>query len=158
MKLYALALALLLLLGLCSCGNPIRDIVTQPETVPSGEPDLPDEPDSTPVPTPETEEECRARLTKKMQDIFGAAEPMENYTFTLGERMTIGEKEYYYGLWQRTIADYDTQSRYLSTVAEFFISPDGEECYIGNYYPENAGNGETVVFSSGNIFEEINNG
>ena len=31
-------------------------------------------------------------------------------------------------------------------------------CYIGNYYPENAGNGETVVFSSGNIFEEINNG
>ena len=158
MKLYALALALLLLLGLCSCGNPIRDIVTQPETVPSGEPDLPDEPDSTPVPTPETEEECRARLIKKMQDIFGAAEPMENYSFTLGERMTVGEKEYYYGLWQRTIVDYDTQSRYLSTVAEFFITPDGEACYIGNYYPENAGNGETVVFSSGNIFEEINNG
>ena len=157
MKLYALALALLLL-GLCSCGNPIRDIVTQPETVPSGEPDLPDEPDSTPVPTPETEEECRARLTKKMQDIFGAAEPMENYSFALGERMTVGEKEYYYGLWQRTIVDYDTQSRYLSTVAEFFITPDGAECYIGNYYPENAGNGETVVFSSGNIFEEINNG
>ena len=84
MKLSALALALLLLLGLCSCGNPIRDIVTQPETVPSGEPDLPDEPDSTPVPTPETEEECRARLTKKMQDIFGAAEPMENSSFALG--------------------------------------------------------------------------
>ena len=80
MKLYALALA-------------------QPETVPSGEPNLPDEPDSTPVPTPETEEECRARLTKKMQDIFGAAEPMENYSFALGERMTVGEKEYYYGLW-----------------------------------------------------------
>ena len=32
------------------------------------------------------------------------------------------------------------------------------ECYIGNHFPANEGNGETVVFSSGNIFEEINNG
>ena len=52
------------------------------------------------------------------------------------------------------IAHWNTLLKRYST----FITPDGEECYIGNYYPENAGNGETVVFSSGNIFEEINNG
>ena len=56
-----------------------------------------------------------------------------------------------------TITDYDTQSQYLSTVAEFFITPDGEECYIGFYYPANEGNGATVVLTPGNIFEEINN-
>ncbi len=93
-----------------------------------------------------------------MEDTFAAAEPMENYTFTLNDPVTVEGREYYYGVWQRVITDYDTQSRYLSTVAEFFITPDGEECYIGNHFPANEGNGETVVFSSGNIFEEINNG
>ena len=93
-----------------------------------------------------------------MEDIFAAAEPMENYTFTLNDLVMVEGREYYYGVWQRIITDYDTQSRYLSTVAEFFITPDGEECYIGNHFPANEGNGETVVFSSGNIFDEINNG
>ena len=116
-------------------------------------------PEPEPEPEPEeTEEQRRARLIKKMEDIFAAAEPMENYTFTLNDPVTVEGREYYYGVWQRVITDYDTQSRYLSIVAEFFITPDGDECYIGTHFPANEGNGETVVFSSGNIFEEINNG
>lgn len=161
MKLTALFLALLLVVILAACGNPISEIV-RGDTPPVQTPDTPDEPTPEPEPEPEeteeTEEECRARLVKKMEDIFAAAEPMENYTFVLNDPVTVEGREYYYGVWQRIITDYDTQSRYLSTVAEFFITPDGEECYIGNYYPANEGNGETVVFSSGNIFEEINNG
>ena len=160
MKLTALFLALLLAVILAACGNPISEIV-HGDTLPVQTPDTPDEPTPEPEPEPEpeeTEEECRARLVKKMEDIFAAAEPMENYTFVLNDPVTVEGREYYYGVWQRIITDYDTQSRYLSTVAEFFITPDGEECYIGNYYPANEGNGETVVFSSGNIFEEINNG
>ena len=153
----ALTMALFLLLAalLTACGNPINEIVNGGENPPTVDP---------PAPTPEppepeeTEEECRARLIKKMEDIFAAAEPMENYTFTLNNLVTVEGREYYYGVWQRIITDYDTQSRYLSTVAEFFITPDGEECYIGNHFPANEGNGETVVFSSGNIFDEINNG
>ena len=129
----------------------------EPPPVPDPAP-LPD-PEPEPEPEPEeTEEQRRARLIKKMEDIFAAAEPMENYTFTLNDPVTVEGREYYYGVWQRVITDYDTQSRYLSTVAEFFITPDGDECYIGNHFPANEGNGETVVFSSGNIFEEINNG
>ena len=113
-----------------------------------------------PFPDPEpaeTESARRARLIKKMEDIFCAAEPMENYSFTLNDPVTVDGREYYYGVWHRTITDYDTQSQYLSTVAEFFITPDGEECYIGYYYPANEGNGATVVLTPGNIFEEINN-
>ena len=154
MKLTALFLALLLAALLTACGNPINEIVNGGENLPTVEPPAPTPESSEPE---ETEEECRARLIKKMEDIFAAAEPMENYTFVLNDPVTVEGREYYYGVWQRIITDYDTQSRYLSTVAEFFITPDGEECYIGNYYPANEGNGETVVFSSGNIFEEINN-
>ena len=158
MKLTALFLALLLAVIFAACGNPISEIV-HGDTPPVQTPDTPDEPTPEPEPEPEeTEEERRARLVKKMEDIFAAAEPMENYTFVLNDPVTVEGREYYYGVWQRIITDYDTQSRYLSTVAEFFITPDGEECYIGNYYPANEGHGETVVFSSGNIFEEINNG
>lgn len=158
-KLTALFLALLLAVSLAACGNPIRDVVIgkDPVITPTPDPD----PDPTPDPEPEpeeTESARRARLIKKMEDIFCAAEPMENYSFTLNDPVTVDGREYYYGVWHRTITDYDTQSQYLSTVAEFFITPDGDECYIGNHFPANEGNGETVVFSSGNIFEEINNG
>lgn len=164
MKLTALFLALLLAVLFTACGNPISDIVHEsdppveeaPEAPADGD-DTPDAPDPSGQEPTETEEERRARLIKKMEDIFAAAEPMENYSFVLNDPVTVDGREYYYGVWQRTITDYDTQSRYLSTVAEFFITPDGEECYIGNHYPANEGNGETVVFSSGNIFEEINN-
>lgn len=48
---------------------------------------------------------------------------MENYTFTLNDPVTVEGREYYYGVWQRVITDYDTQSRYLSTVAEFLHYP-----------------------------------
>lgn len=156
-KIPVLLLTLLLAAALSACGNPISEIVHG--DAPSVQtPDVPDEPTPEPEPEPEeTEEERRARLIKKMEDIFAAAEPMENYTFVLNDPVTVAGRAYYYGVWQRTITDYDTQSRYLSTVAEFFITPDGGECYIGNYYPANEGNGETVVFSSDNIFEEINN-
>lgn len=157
-KIPVLLLALLLAAGLSACGNPISEIV-RGDTPSVQTPGAPDDPaPETPEPKPEeTEEARRARLIKKMEDIFAAAEPMENYTFVLNDPVTVADREYYYGVWQRIITDYDTQSRYLSTVAEFFITPDGEECFIGNYYPVNEGNGETVVFSSGNIFEEINN-
>lgn len=160
-RLTALLFALLLavLTVLTACGNPISDIVREndPPYAEDSEEPVPDDTDL-PDPEPEeTEEQRRARLIKKMEDIFAAAEPMENYTFTLNDPVTVDGREYYYGIWQRVITDYDTQSRYLSTVAEFFITPDGEECYIGNHFPANEGNGETVVFSSGNIFEEINN-
>lgn len=157
-KLTALFLALLLAVSLAACGNPIRDVVIgeDPVITPTPDPD----PDPTPDPEPEpeeTESARRARLIKKMEDIFCAAEPMENYSFTLNDPVTVNGREYYYGVWHRTITDYDTQSQYLSTVAEFFITPDGEECYIGYYYPANEGNGATVVLTPGNIFEEINN-
>ena len=157
-KLTALFLALLLAVSLAACGNPIRDVVIgkDPVITPTPDPD----PDPTPDPEPEpeeTESARRARLIKKMEDIFCAAEPMENYSFTLNDPVTVDGREYYYGVWHRTITDYDTQSQYLSTVAEFFITPDGEECYIGFYYPANEGNGATVVLTPGNIFEEINN-
>lgn len=157
-KLTALFLALLLAVSLAACGNPIRDVVIgkDPAITPTPDP----EPDPTPDPEPEpeeTESARRARLIKKMEDIFCAAEPMENYSFTLNDPVTVDGREYYYGVWHRTITDYDTQSQYLSTVAEFFITPDGEECYIGYYYPANEGNGATVVLTPGNIFEEINN-
>ena len=159
MKLITLTLALLAtLLVFTACGNPISEIVhgDPPQGEISQDP-APVSPEPEPEPE-ETEEQRRARLIKKMEDIFAAAEPMENYTFTLNDPVTVEGREYYYGVWQRVITDYDTQSRYLSTVAEFFITPDGDECYIGNHFPANEGNGETVVFSSGNIFEEINNG
>ena len=157
-KLTALFLALLLAVSLAACGNPIRDVVIgkDPVITPTPDPD----PDPTPDPEPEpeeTESARRARLIKKMEDIFCAAEPMENYSFTLNDPVTVDGREYYYGVWHRTITDYDTQSQYLSTVAEFFITPDGEECYIGYYYPANEGNGATVVLTPGNICEEINN-
>lgn len=159
MKLITLTLALLAtLLVFTACGNPISEIV-HGDPPQAGTPDASDPLSPEPEPEPEeTEEQRRARLIKKMEDIFAAAEPMENYTFTLNDPVTVEGREYYYGVWQRVITDYDTQSRYLSTVAEFFITPDGDECYIGNHFPANEGNGETVVFSSGNIFEEINNG
>ena len=159
MKLITLTLALLAtLLVFTACGNPISEIV-HGDPPQAGTPDASDPLSPEPEPEPEeTEEQRRARLIKKMEDIFAAAEPMENYTFTLNDPVTVEGREYYYGVWQRVITDYDTQSRYLTTVAEFFITPDGDECYIGNHFPANEGNGETVVFSSGNIFEEINNG
>ena len=168
MKLIALTLALLAtLLVFTACGNPISEIVhgDPPQGEISQDPaPVSPEPEPEPEETEELgdvykrQEQRRARLIKKMEDIFAAAEPMENYTFTLNDPVTVEGREYYYGVWQRVITDYDTQSRYLSTVAEFFITPDGDECYIGNHFPANEGNGETVVFSSGNIFEEINNG
>lgn len=159
MKLIALTLALLAtLLVFTACGNPISEIV-HGDPPPSWNPGC----FRSPLPRARTGTGGNRGAApcpphKKMEDIFAAAEPMENYTFTLNDPVTVEGREYYYGVWQRVITDYDTQSRYLSTVAEFFITPDGEECYIGNHFPANEGNGETVVFSSGNIFEEINNG
>ena len=151
-----LAIVLAAVISLAACGNPIRDVVIGKDPVITPTPDP--EPDPAPDPEPaETESARRARLIKKMEDIFCAAEPMENYSFTLNDPVTVDGREYYYGVWHRTITDYDTQSQYLSTVAEFFITPDGEECYIGYYYPANEGNGATVVLTPGNIFEEINN-
>ena len=135
MKLITLTLALLAtLLVFTACGNPISEIVhgDPPQGEISQDP-APVSPEPEPEPEPEeTEEQRRARLIKKMEVIFAAAEPMENYTFTLNDPVTVEGREYYYGVWQRVITDYDTQSRYLSTVAEFFITPDGDECYIGN--------------------------
>ena len=75
-KMPVLLLALLLAAALSACGNPISEIVHG--DAPSVRiPGVPDEP--TPEPEPEseeTEEERRARLVKKMEDIFAAAEPM----------------------------------------------------------------------------------
>ena len=73
-KISVLLLALLLAAALSACGNPISEIVHG--DAPSVQtPGVPDEP--TPEPEPEeTEEERRARLIKKMEDIFAAAEPM----------------------------------------------------------------------------------
>ena len=155
-KLTALFLALLLAVSLAACGNPIRDVVIGKDPVINPAPHPPPAPPPQPPPE-ENRYQRRARLIKKMEDIFCAAEPMENYSFTLNDPVTVDGREYYYGVWHRTITDYDTQSQYLSTVAEFFITPDGEECYIGYYYPANEGNGATVVLTPGNIFEEINN-
>ena len=125
MKLITLTLALLAtLLVFTACGNPISEIV-HGDPPQAGTPDASDPLSPEPEPEPEeTEEQRRARLIKKMEDIFAAAEPMENYTFTLNDPVTVEGREYYYGVWQRVITDYDTQSRYLSTVAEFFITPD----------------------------------
>ena len=95
MKLTALFLALLLAVILAACGNPISEIV-HGDTPPVQTPDAPDEPTPEPVPEPEeTEEGRRARLVKKMEDIFAAAEPMENYTFVLNDPVTVEGQEYY---------------------------------------------------------------
>ena len=68
-KLTALFLALLLAVSLAACGNPIRDVVIGKDPVITPTPDP--EPDPTPDPEPaETESARRARLIKKMKDIF----------------------------------------------------------------------------------------
>ena len=73
-KIPVLLLTLLLAAALSACGNPISEIVHG--DAPSVQtPDVPDDPTPEPEPEPEeTEEERRARLIKKMEDIFAAAE------------------------------------------------------------------------------------
>ena len=79
MKLITLTLALLAtLLVFTACGNPISEIVhgDPPQGEISQDP-APVSPEPEPEPEPEeTEEQRRARLIKKMEDIFAAAEPM----------------------------------------------------------------------------------
>lgn len=90
MKLITLTLALLAtLLVFTACGNPISEIV-HGDPPQAGTPDASDPLSPEPEPEPEeTEEQRRARLIKKMEDIFATAEPMENYTFTLNDPVTV---------------------------------------------------------------------
>ena len=111
MKLITLTLALLATpLVFTACGHTISEIV-HGDPPQAGTPDASDPLSPEPEPEPEeTEEQRRARLIKKMEDIFAAAEPMENYTFTLNDPVTVEGREYYYGVWQLVTTEYDTQS------------------------------------------------
>ncbi len=92
------------------------------------------EPRMLPIPSPEpepepeeTEEQRRARLIKKMEDIFAAAEPMENYTFTLNDPVTVEGRNTTMVCGSASSPITIPSPAYLSTVAEFFITPDGEK-------------------------------
>lgn len=168
-KWLALFAILLLALGLCSCGNPIKKLIGteegdtgitvetpvqgNPETAPQS-PENSGEKEET-----DTDDALRTELAQKMEEKIGGKDPMSGdvYRYALGDRVTDANgREYFYGRWSRTIHDLDSGKDVESLVAEFFITPDGTECYIGNYFPENAGNGETVVLTEENIFDPAN--
>lgn len=161
-KLSALLLSVMLLLSFAACGNPIKEAVTggepetppaieQPEdtTVPAGKPQDAEQPEDAKEPTSEELQELLFEKLGKNDPATG-----DEYDYMLQERVSDkAGQEYYLCRWVRVIYDLDSNSKVPSLLAELFLTPDGERCYIGNYFPENEGNGETVVLTTGDIFD-----
>lgn len=163
----SLILILALLLCLCACQNPIQQMISDDSQKPPAEENTEGSPAEKPE-APATgegasatdaagdDDALRALLKTMIEEKLGTKDATtgEEYTYTLGDRVTDSKgQEYFYGRWVRMIYDFDSKTSVPSLMAEFFITMDGEHCYVGNYFPNNAANGETVVLTAEDLFD-----
>ena len=163
---FILLTALLVLLA--GCRNPIEEVVMGEDPEPPEEslPQEPEDPAELPsIPHGEPEEEktpeeadeaLRAELNRMLCEKLGTKDPMtgEEYRWELGDRVTDENgQEYFFGRWVKIIYDLDSGSEMPSLQAEFFLTPDGEHAYVGNYFPANEGNGYTVVLTEEDLLD-----